>query len=60
MEVDGLIHDASEVVEKDERRTAWLESQGLEILHIPASEIMRDSDEIALGILLRVKTIIGK
>ncbi|HWU48809.1 MAG TPA: DUF559 domain-containing protein [Asticcacaulis sp.] len=60
VEVEGLVHDLLDVAERDVTRTAWLEAQRLEVMRIPASEIMRDPDEMALGIILRAKEKIGR
>ena len=60
VEVEGLIHDVLDIAEKDEPRNIWLEAQGLELMRIPASEIMRDPDEVALGILSRALEIMEK
>ena len=57
VEVEGLVHDLPDVAERDAARTAWLESQGLEVMRIPASDIMRDPDEMALGVILRAKAL---
>ena len=44
IEVDGdVAHDFSRA-ERDERRTAWLESEGVEVIRIPAVDVMRDPD----------------
>ncbi len=53
IEVEGQIHNDPAVAHRDEIRTAWLESQGLEILRIPGADIMCDPDEVALGIIIQ-------
>ncbi len=50
VEVDGLIHDGDEQAQRDSVRDVWLLAQGIETYRIPASEIMADPDEIALGV----------
>ena len=59
VEVEGLVHDLLDVAERDEGRARRLEALGLEVMRLPASGIMRDPDEAALGIVLRAKARIG-
>lgn len=47
IEVDGLIHATADAPERDARRDAWLRSQGIEIVRYPASDVLRDADEVA-------------
>ena len=58
IEIEGEVHNLLNVAARDEVRTAWLEQQGLEVLRLPAADIMRDPDEVALGVLLRAKGLI--
>ena len=60
VEVDGLVHDIADLAVKDERRSEWLSGFGLEILRIPASEIMADPDNIALGIITLAQSRLSK
>jgi very-short-patch-repair endonuclease len=60
IEVEGQVHNLPDVAIKDEGRTQWLIDQGFEVMRIPASEIMLDPDEVALGILLRAKVKMGR
>ena len=50
VEVDGLIHDTYEQAVRDERRDLWLLEKNILTYRIPASEIMADPDEVAMGI----------
>ena len=50
IEVDGFSHDTGDRPQRDEVRTAWLKSQGIEVLRIPAKEVLADPDEIADGL----------
>lgn len=54
IEVDGFVHETAGHPQHDIRRTAWLESRGIEVLRIPAAEILRDPDEAAARIWARV------
>ncbi len=42
VEVDGLAHDFAEVALRDERRTRWLEQQGIRVLRLQARDVLRD------------------
>jgi very-short-patch-repair endonuclease len=47
IEVDGAAHDFGDRPRRDERRTRWLNEEGIEVLRIPARDVLRDPDEIA-------------
>ncbi|MFL6743460.1 MAG: endonuclease domain-containing protein [Sphingomicrobium sp.] len=49
IEIDGTIHDFT--VDRDELRDAYMRSLGLSILHIPASEVLRDALSVADGLV---------
>jgi len=51
VEVDGIGHDMGDRPQRDLRREAWLRSEGVSILHIPASEVMRAIDDVADAIV---------
>ena len=51
IEIDGEGHGHGDQPERDERRDAWLEAEGLRVLRIPAAEVMADVDAVADGIL---------
>jgi very-short-patch-repair endonuclease len=51
IEVDGLAHDTGDRPQRDERRTEWLKNEGIEVLRIPAKDVLADPDEIADAIL---------
>ena len=52
VEVDGSSHSFGERPERDERRDAWLRSQGVVTLRISASLVLQDLDAA-------VRTILG-
>lgn len=54
VEVDGFGHTMGRQPERDERRDAWLKTQGVTVWRIPATEVLRDSDEVADRILRTV------
>ncbi len=47
VEVDGEAHDRGDRPLRDARRDAVLRANGLTILHIAASDILRDADAVA-------------
>jgi very-short-patch-repair endonuclease len=47
IEVDGMIHDFADQAEHDEKRNAYIRELGLQIVRIPASDVMRDADAVA-------------
>jgi ATP-dependent DNA helicase RecQ len=51
IEVDGEGHLHADQPARDERRDAWLQEQGLEVLRIRAADVMADVVDVADGIL---------
>jgi very-short-patch-repair endonuclease len=51
IEVDGAAHDFGDRPQRDDRRTAWLKSEGIDVLRVPAEDVLRDPDEIADGLI---------
>ena len=47
IEIDGIAHDMGDRAERDARRDAWLASQGIRIVRIPAAEVLFDPDTVA-------------
>ena len=47
IEVDGAAHDFGDRPRRDDRRTEWLKSEGIEVWRVPAKDILRDPDEVA-------------
>jgi very-short-patch-repair endonuclease len=47
VEIDGSGHAMGRQPDHDERRDAWLCTEGITVLRIPAMEVLRDSDEVA-------------
>jgi very-short-patch-repair endonuclease len=46
VEVDGIGHDLGDRPHRDFRRDAWLPAPGVAVLRIPASEVMRTTDDV--------------
>jgi very-short-patch-repair endonuclease len=51
IEVDGFAHDTGDRPERDEARSAWLQDRGINVLRIPAREILADPDSVADALL---------
>lgn len=47
VEIDGIAHDISDRPERDARRDEWMRSCGMEVIRIPASDVLRDSESVA-------------
>ena len=50
VEVDGGIHQLPENKKSDEERTAWLESQGYQVIRFSNDEVLRNIDDVLLEI----------
>jgi very-short-patch-repair endonuclease len=55
LEVDGFAHDSIAEAYRDERRQAWLAQQGVRVLRIRASDVLRD--ERLEGVLLDIERV---
>jgi very-short-patch-repair endonuclease len=51
IEVDGFAHDTGDRPQRDEVRTEWIRSQGIQVLRIPAKDVLADPDAIADALL---------
>jgi very-short-patch-repair endonuclease len=51
VEVDGIGHDMGDRPQRDLRRDAWLSAQGVSVVRIPASEVMRAVDDVVDAIV---------
>jgi very-short-patch-repair endonuclease len=47
IEVDGFAHDTGDRRARDERRMEWLNKQGIQVVRIPAKDVLRDPSEVA-------------
>ena len=52
IEVDGFAHDTGNRPQRDEVRTEWLKSQGIEVLRIPAKDVLAHPEAVADALLL--------
>jgi len=55
IEIDGAAHDMGDRPERDATRDRWLQHQGLEILRIPASDVLADPVAVADGIVALIQ-----
>ncbi|MEQ1543348.1 MAG: endonuclease domain-containing protein [Novosphingobium sp.] len=51
IEIDGIAHEMGDNLERDRRRDAWLRSQGYRIVRVLASDVLKDPDAVADGIV---------
>ena len=51
VEVDGIGHDMGDRPQRDLRRDAWLQAQGVSGMHIPASQVMLAVDDVVDSIV---------
>jgi very-short-patch-repair endonuclease len=56
IEVDGEIHARGDRPERDLRRDAWLEKNGIATLRVPAGEVLRDLDAVVRGIVAEARS----
>ncbi|MCB2065554.1 MAG: DUF559 domain-containing protein [Erythrobacter sp.] len=42
VEVDGIVHDLGDQPSRDVERDHWLRRQGIDVLRIPAADVLRD------------------
>ena len=46
-EIDGIAHDMGDRPERDARRDEWLCGQGIEVVRIPAADVLRSPEDVA-------------
>ncbi|MBX9885470.1 MAG: endonuclease domain-containing protein [Novosphingobium sp.] len=50
-EIDGIAHDMGDRPERDERRDAALKELGIEVIRVPAADVLRSPDTVAEAIV---------
>jgi very-short-patch-repair endonuclease len=50
VEIDGAVHDHPDQAAHDRRRTAWLATQGIEVIRFPATAIRDNLEEVLAAI----------
>ena len=51
IEVDGMAHEMGDNPERDQRRDHWLAERGLNVLRIPARDVLADPEAALIAIL---------
>lgn len=55
IEIDGIAHDMGDRPERDVQRDAWLKQEGIEIVRIPATKVLKSPEAIAEAIVRNCK-----
>lgn len=55
IEVDGENHGFGDRPERDRVRDGWFDARGLDVMRIPAREVLRDRDSVVRGIVVRAE-----
>ena len=55
IEVDGQIHKRDDHPQRDAVRDQWFAEQGIEIMRIPAADIMADAHDVSDGVVRYVR-----
>jgi len=50
-EIDGASHGHGDQPDRDDRRDAFMQANGYEVMRIPAEDVLREPDEIVEGML---------
>lgn len=50
-EIDGIVHDMGDQPEHDTRRDAWLTGEGIEVVRIPAADVLKSPESVADSIV---------
>ena len=59
VEVDGAVHNMGDHPGLDERRDAWLSKQGLTVVRLPATEVLRDPTRVAESLILYARELVA-
>jgi very-short-patch-repair endonuclease len=51
IEIDGIVHDMGDRPEHDAQRDAWLRGEGIEVVRIPATEVLKSPVTVAESIV---------
>jgi very-short-patch-repair endonuclease len=51
VEVDGIAHDMGDRPIRDQRRDAWLKDQGIDVVRIPAADVLKSPEDMAAAIV---------
>jgi very-short-patch-repair endonuclease len=50
-EIDGIAHEMGDRPSRDEQRDDWLKSQGVEVVRVPAADVLRSPEAVAEAIV---------
>ncbi|MGB7655462.1 MAG: DUF559 domain-containing protein [Novosphingobium sp.] len=50
-EIDGIAHDMADRPERDADRDSWLRGQGIEVVRIPATDVLKSPETVAESIV---------
>jgi len=50
-EIDGIAHDMGDRPERDAARDAWLKGLGIEVVRIPATDVLKSPEDVAESIV---------
>jgi very-short-patch-repair endonuclease len=42
VEIDGIVHEMGDRPERDNRRDLWLRTHGIEVVRLPAADVLKD------------------
>jgi very-short-patch-repair endonuclease len=51
IEIDGAAHDFGDRPDRDEMRTRWLNDRGIDVVRIPARDVLADPNSVADALL---------
>ena len=51
IEIDGASHGQGDRPARDDIRDSWMQARGLEVVRIPAADVLHDPDDIVEGML---------
>ena len=51
IELDGIAHDMGDRPARDEKRDAWLQGEGIEVMRISATEVLKSPEDIAEALI---------
>jgi very-short-patch-repair endonuclease len=55
IEIDGVAHDMGDRAQRDEIRDAWLGEQGVALVRIPTSEVLKSAHDVAAALVRRCR-----
>jgi very-short-patch-repair endonuclease len=55
VEIDGIAHDRGARPERDAQRDEWLREQGIEVMRIPAADVLKSPIETAEALIRRCR-----